>query len=121
MKLLEGKGAVVTGAASGIGKAIATAFIEAGAGVLLCDLNARALDGTACELGDRAIGRVTDVSDESQVEGALREARAAFAHSLQQRWEEDAGPQREAVAQLLASKRLATPKAGKRSRRPPAR
>ena len=68
MTLLKNKGAVVTGAASGIGKAIATAFIEAGASVLLCDLNAKALDDAARELGDRAIGRVTDVSDESQVE-----------------------------------------------------
>ena len=50
---LKGKGAVVTGAASGIGKAIATAFIEGGASVLLCDLNATALDGVARELGDR--------------------------------------------------------------------
>ncbi len=78
MDLLKGKGAVVTGAASGIGKAIATAFIEAGASVLLCDLNAKALDAAARELGDRAIGRVTDVSDESQVEGAMRAARDAF-------------------------------------------
>jgi NAD(P)-dependent dehydrogenase (short-subunit alcohol dehydrogenase family) len=78
MPMLQGKGAVVTGAASGIGKAIATAFIEAGADVLLCDLNAKALENAARELGDRAIGRVTDVSDESQVEGALREALAAF-------------------------------------------
>ncbi len=68
----------MTGAASGIGKAIATVFIEAGARVLLCDLNAKALDAAARELGDHAIGRVTDVSDESQVEGAMREARNAF-------------------------------------------
>lgn len=78
MNELKNKGAVVTGAASGIGKAIATAFIEAGASVLLCDLNAKALDDAASELGDRAIGRVTDVSDETQVEGAMREARDAF-------------------------------------------
>jgi NAD(P)-dependent dehydrogenase (short-subunit alcohol dehydrogenase family) len=78
MHALEGKGAVVTGAASGIGKAIATAFIEAGATVLLCDLNAQALEAAARELGDGAIGRVTDVSDESQVEGAMRAARGAF-------------------------------------------
>jgi NAD(P)-dependent dehydrogenase (short-subunit alcohol dehydrogenase family) len=78
MDVLNGKGAVVTGAASGIGKAIATAFIEAGARVLLCDLNAKALDAAARELGDHAISRVTDVSDESQVEGAMREARDAF-------------------------------------------
>src|SRR6201987_514258 len=78
MGLLKNKGAVVTGAASGIGKAIATAFIEAGASVVLCDLNEKALDATARELGDRAIGRVTDVSDEIQVESAMRAARAAF-------------------------------------------
>jgi NAD(P)-dependent dehydrogenase (short-subunit alcohol dehydrogenase family) len=36
---LKGEGAVVTGAASGICEAIATAFIEAGA--LLCDLSAK--------------------------------------------------------------------------------
>jgi NAD(P)-dependent dehydrogenase (short-subunit alcohol dehydrogenase family) len=78
MSSLKGKGAVVTGAASGIGKAIATGFIEAGAGVLLCDLNAKALDAAAQELGARAIRRVTDVSDESQVEGAMRAAHEAF-------------------------------------------
>ena len=38
----------------------------------------KALDAAARELGDRAIGRVTDVSDESQVEGAMRAAREAF-------------------------------------------
>jgi NAD(P)-dependent dehydrogenase (short-subunit alcohol dehydrogenase family) len=78
MDSLKSKGAVVTGAASGIGKAIATAFIEAGARVLLCDVNAKALDLATHELGDRAIGRVVDVSDENQVEGALRAAREAF-------------------------------------------
>ncbi|MFK4724640.1 NAD(P)-dependent dehydrogenase (short-subunit alcohol dehydrogenase family) [Bradyrhizobium niftali] len=78
MDVLKGRGAVVTGAASGIGKAIATAFVESGAGVLLCDLNAKALDAAACELGSRAIGRVTDVSDEAQVESAMRAARQAF-------------------------------------------
>jgi NAD(P)-dependent dehydrogenase (short-subunit alcohol dehydrogenase family) len=78
MTLLNGKGTVVTGAASGIGKAIATAFIEAGAGVVLCDVNAKALDDTARTLGERAIARFTDVSDEGQVEGAMRAAREAF-------------------------------------------
>jgi NAD(P)-dependent dehydrogenase (short-subunit alcohol dehydrogenase family) len=78
MGVLTGKGAVVTGAASGIGKAIATAFVEAGAGVLLCDLNAGALDAAVRGLGDHAVGRVTDVSDESQVDGAMRAARDAF-------------------------------------------
>ena len=78
MTVLQGKGAVETGAASGIGKAIAAAFIDAGASVVLCDVNAKALDSAATELGERAIGRVTDVSDESQVEAAMRAAREAF-------------------------------------------
>jgi NAD(P)-dependent dehydrogenase (short-subunit alcohol dehydrogenase family) len=75
---LSGKGAVVTGAASGIGKAIATTFVDAGASVLLCDVNADAVDAAARQLGDRAISRVVDVSDESQVEGAMRAARDLF-------------------------------------------
>src|SRR5687768_10341923 len=78
MSTLKGKVAVVTGAASGIGKAIATAFCEAGASVLLCDVNAKALDAAAGEVGDRAISRITDVSDERQVADAMREARYAF-------------------------------------------
>ena len=78
MNVLKDKGAVVTGAASGIGKSIAKAFIEAGASVLLCDLNAKALDDAGRLLGDRAIGRVTDVSHENQVEAAMREARTVF-------------------------------------------
>ena len=78
MDLLKGKGAVVTGAASGIGKAIATAFIQEGASVLLCDLNGIKLDEAARELGNHAIRRVTDVSDESQVQAAMREAGEAF-------------------------------------------
>jgi NAD(P)-dependent dehydrogenase (short-subunit alcohol dehydrogenase family) len=59
MDILKDKGAVVTAAASGIGKAIATAFIAEGACVLLCDRNAEALDETARVLGPRASGRVT--------------------------------------------------------------
>ena len=78
MQTLKGNGAVVTGAASGIGKATAAAFIGAGASVLLCDMNAQALDTVAGELGDRAVSQVTDVSDERQVEGAMRVAREAF-------------------------------------------
>lgn len=78
MDTLKGKSAVVTGAASGIGKAIAMAFVEAGASVLLCDVNAKALESIAGELGDRAVGRVTDVSDEDQVESSMRAAREAF-------------------------------------------
>jgi NAD(P)-dependent dehydrogenase (short-subunit alcohol dehydrogenase family) len=78
MDSLREKGTVVTGAASGIGNAIATAFIEAGARVMLCDLNVKGLEVAAAKLGGRAVGRTTDVSDESQVEAALRAARESF-------------------------------------------
>ena len=78
MNILKDKGAVVTGAASGIGKAIATAFIEAGAHVLLCDRNAEAVNAVASELGDHAIARVADVSDETQVDSTMRDARNTF-------------------------------------------
>src|SRR3954451_23296325 len=75
---LNDKGSVVTGAASGIGNAIAAAFAAAGAKVLLGDVNAEALEAATRRLGDRAVGRVVDVSDERQVEGAMRAARDAF-------------------------------------------
>jgi NADP-dependent 3-hydroxy acid dehydrogenase YdfG len=78
MQPLTAKGAVVTGPASGIGRAIAAAFIEAGSGVVLCDVNATALDAVAREFGDRAIGCITDVSEEAQVDAAMRAARDAF-------------------------------------------
>ena len=78
MELLSRKAAVVTGAASGIGKAIAAAFVEAGASVMMCDINGDAVDAAAKKFGDRAIGRVTDVSDEDQVEMAMHAARDAF-------------------------------------------
>jgi NAD(P)-dependent dehydrogenase (short-subunit alcohol dehydrogenase family) len=74
----KGKGAVVIGAASGIGRAIAAALIEAGASVLLCDRNYRAVEVLARALGDRAVGRFTDVSDQSQVAAALAAARETF-------------------------------------------
>jgi NADP-dependent 3-hydroxy acid dehydrogenase YdfG len=84
MDVLKGSGAVVTGATSGIGKAITTAFIEAGASVVLCDLDAEALDAAARDLGDHATGRVTDVSDEGQGE-------PGHARALHERHPDEAG------------------------------
>jgi NAD(P)-dependent dehydrogenase (short-subunit alcohol dehydrogenase family) len=78
MNTLHNKSAVVTGAASGIGKAITAAFIEAGARVVLCDRNAVALEAATRDLGQCAVACVTDVSDETQVERAMRTARDAF-------------------------------------------
>jgi len=69
-----GKTALVTGAASGIGRASALAFARAGADLVVCDLNEAALEETAGmirSLGRRVLARRVDV--------ASREAMRAFA------------------------------------------
>ena len=68
---LENKVAIVTGAASGIGKEIATLFAREGAKVAIADLNQKAADAAAREIdptGKRAIGVVMDVTNEKQVD-----------------------------------------------------
>jgi NAD(P)-dependent dehydrogenase (short-subunit alcohol dehydrogenase family) len=63
---LKGKRAVVTGAAQGIGRGIAEAFVAEGAEVLLVDVDAERLAATAGELGQEAL--VADVSRKAEVE-----------------------------------------------------
>jgi NAD(P)-dependent dehydrogenase (short-subunit alcohol dehydrogenase family) len=73
----EGRSAVVTGAAQGMGRAIAQAFVDEGAQVLLGDLNADKVEQTAVEL-DRGQGRVSaiacDVTKADQVEAMVAAA-----------------------------------------------
>jgi 3-hydroxybutyrate dehydrogenase len=70
---LKDKIAIVTGAASGIGKEIAKIFAREGASVVIADLNQKAADATAAEIGDsrRAIGVAMDVTNEQQVEAGV--------------------------------------------------
>ncbi|SEW25107.1 3-hydroxybutyrate dehydrogenase [Luteibacter sp. 329MFSha] len=76
MKELEGKVALVTGAASGIGRAIATAYANAGARVIVADLAIDAAREAAASMANRALGIAMDVADEAQVdEGFARTAR----------------------------------------------
>jgi NAD(P)-dependent dehydrogenase (short-subunit alcohol dehydrogenase family) len=61
---LEGKVGVVTGAASGIGRAIARRFVAEGAAVVGGDVDAAGLDALASELGDRFVAAPGDVTVE---------------------------------------------------------
>lgn len=65
---LTGKIALVTGAASGIGRAIATAYANAGARVVVADIAADKANEAAVAMGHGAIGIAMDVTDERQVE-----------------------------------------------------
>jgi NAD(P)-dependent dehydrogenase (short-subunit alcohol dehydrogenase family) len=68
---LKDKVVVVTGGASGIGRAMATRFLKEGAGqVVIADLNEDGLKTVADEIGARAI--TTDVSDEDAVINLIR-------------------------------------------------
>lgn len=72
---LEGKTAIVTGAASGIGRAVATRFVAEGATVYFADLNYEAAVTAAKETGSgSAKALLMDVSDEASVESAYAKA-----------------------------------------------
>lgn len=70
---LANKVAVVTGAAGGIGKAIAKAFIAEGARVAIADLKAEAAEATAKELGAHAFAIIMDVTSENSVNDGIAE------------------------------------------------
>jgi len=72
--------AFVTGAASGIGKAIATRLAAEGACVVVADLDLEKARAAASELGnsDVAVGVQVNVTDAAQVEAAIRDAVLAF-------------------------------------------
>jgi len=79
---LKDKVAIVTGAASGIGKEIAAAYVREGAKVAIADLNQAAADATATALGGpaHAIGIAMDVTSEDQVDAGTQRVIDTFGH-----------------------------------------
>ncbi|MGN9842187.1 SDR family NAD(P)-dependent oxidoreductase [Nonomuraea sp. H19] len=73
MSTFDNRVALVTGAGSGIGKAMAVAFAEAGARIVVCDVDQGRAKQTASDLGEVAIAVGADIGDEAAV-AALTEA-----------------------------------------------
>ena len=72
---MNGKVAIVTGGAGGIGSAVCRAFADAGVGVAVADMDAARADETAAELssdGGKAIGVEVEVSSERSVVAAVQ-------------------------------------------------
>ncbi len=74
---VEGAGALVAGGASGLGAATARALAEAGAAVVVADLNAEKGEALVAELGPAASFVECDVTDEGAVGAAVERAAAA--------------------------------------------
>jgi len=75
---LEGKVAIVTGAASGFGRGIAEAFAREGARVVVADLDTKGAAAVASTIGTAAVPFTCDVSRKADVEGLITAAVKAF-------------------------------------------
>jgi D-sorbitol dehydrogenase (acceptor) len=73
MKRLEGKSALITGSARGIGRAFAEAYIREGATVAIADINLERAQQTAKALGDQAYAIKMDVTSQASIEAAVAE------------------------------------------------
>ena len=71
---LSGKRALITGAARGIGRAFAEAYLREGAQVVIGDINLAGAKATAAELGCAAVH--LDVTDQASIDAAMAEMRA---------------------------------------------
>jgi D-sorbitol dehydrogenase (acceptor) len=73
MKRLQGKTALITGAARGIGLAFAKAYVAEGARVAIADIDIGRARRAAKDIGDAAIAVELDVTDQSSIDAAVAE------------------------------------------------
>lgn len=71
MKRLDGKSALITGAARGLGRGFAQAYVREGATVAIADINFDAAAQTAQDIGPAAYPVQMDVSDQSSIDAAI--------------------------------------------------
>jgi NAD(P)-dependent dehydrogenase (short-subunit alcohol dehydrogenase family) len=74
----QGRRVLVTGAARGIGLAVARRLAAGGARVALVDVDGEAVDDAAAGIGDAALALVADVADEASIAAAVRSAAERF-------------------------------------------
>lgn len=78
MKRLDGKTALITGAARGIGRAFAEAYVREGAQVVIADINIALASKTASEIGTAAVAVEMDVTSQDSIDLGLATAIDAF-------------------------------------------
>jgi NAD(P)-dependent dehydrogenase (short-subunit alcohol dehydrogenase family) len=69
---------LITGAGSGIGRAMAVAFAKTGARVVVCDVNEEGARRTAADIGDAALAVTADIGDEAAVAALVETAIDAY-------------------------------------------
>ena len=77
---LDGKTAIVTGAASGFGAGIAQKFLAEGARVMIADINGDAARDMAAQLGPNASAQQVDVGDSVSVQAMAEAAHGTYEH-----------------------------------------
>lgn len=75
---LQGKNALITGAARGIGFAFAKAYVAEGARVAICDIDIERAQSAANEIGDQAIAVKIDVTDRASIQAAVAKVADTF-------------------------------------------
>ena len=73
---LQGKSALITGAARGIGRVFAEAYVGEGAIVAIADINLEAAERTVAEIGPSAYAVRLDVTDQASIEAAIKSVEA---------------------------------------------